>query len=509
MTGDQPPATRGSLVPRIAAGAVSGALLLLAFPPLDQRWAAFVALIPLLLALRDATWPRGLLIGGAFGWTFFGILLFWIAGFGVVAWAALTGALAAYAALFGALGAAIMRLGPVGRLLGVPLLWVGIEMARGRFPLGGFTWGGMGYSQHTGGPALPVARIGGVYLTGLVVVAVNALLAEAIASSGGRARVRLGAIALLLALAPALLPVGLAGPVEGAMDVAAVQGNVPRGHFTGFGRSGRRGPEDETIIRNHLAVTERLIGQPPLDLVVWPENAFDVDPLRNPALFAPVQELARRLDAPFVIGAIRGGERTFYNSNLLLDADGSVRAIYDKTHLVPFGEYVPFGFARSLLPVLDQEIPVDGTAGSELQVFETPAGRVGTLICFESTFPELARASVRNGAQVIVVTTNNASFGTSPASAQHLATSRLRAVEHGRPVVHAAISGISAIIQPDGEIVERSALFTPALLRAQVPLTTGTTPYTRYGSGIEMAIGLGAAAAVVAGLVAARRRREP
>jgi len=493
---------------RVAAGAAAGLILLAAFPPTDQRWVAVPALVPLLLALRGASWRQGLAVGFAHGAVFFGLLLWWISGFGLVAWAGLAVVLALFSGVYGALAARAAALGVAGRILGIPLLWIGIEMMRGRLPYGGFTWGGLGYSQQGGGPLLALARIGGVHLVGLALVVAAALLAEALMTVRGPGRRWMWATggALLIVLAPALLPVGLAGPQAGTMDIAAIQGNVPRGIFTGVGR-GRTGPEDLVIIRNHIEVTRRLLGEPPPDLVIWPENAFDRDPFRNAELFEPVQGLARAVGSPFVIGAILEGDETFRNSNLYLDVAGRVQDVYDKVHLVPFGEYVPFAFARDLVPILDREIPVDGTPGDRVVVFDTPAGRVGTVICFESTFPELVRASVRGGAQVIVVTTNNASYGTSPASAQHLAMSRVRAIEHGRPLIQAAISGISAIVMPDGEIVERAGLFTPALLRAEVPLTTGTTPYTRYGSGIEIAMGIGAAAAAAAGMVRARGRR--
>jgi apolipoprotein N-acyltransferase len=132
---------------------------------------------------------------------------------------------------------------------------------------------------------------------------------------------------------------------------------------------------------------------------------------------------------------------------------------------------------------------------------------IGAVICFESTYPRLTREFVRNGAEIIVVTTNNATFERSPLARQHLAQSQMRAVETGRPVLHAAISGISAVIAPDGRIVQSAGLFIPAILRQTVDAATGKTPYVAYGDATEGAFGGGAAlAAVVAMLLAARRR---
>ena len=196
------------------------------------------------------------------------------------------------------------------------------------------------------------------------------------------------------------------------------------------------------------------------------------------------------------------------NTNLLIDPNGQITQRYDKVHLVPFGEYVPWHFFRSLVPALDRELPTNAIAGKRLIVFDVGGVRVGTLICFESTYPELARSLARDGAQLLIVTTNNASFGTSPAAREHLAMSQVRAVETGRAVVHAAISGISAVIQPNGKVTRETKLFTPALLRASLPLATGETPYTRYGSAIEIAIGAGALLFALLPFVARKAKGE-
>jgi apolipoprotein N-acyltransferase len=342
-----------------------------------------------------------------------------------------------------------------------------------------------------------VARIGGVYLLGLVVVAVGVLLAEILSRGGGE--VALAGAAIVLAVGPGFLPLGLAGPQTGSYDLVGVQGNVPRDRFTGFGR-GPAVADDAGIVTDHLRLTATLLGEEPPDLIVWPENAFDRDPRLNEDLFAQVRSLIAQIGSPMVLPAILEAGEHWTNSNLLLTPDGTIAERYDKVHLVPFGEYVPLGFARAIVPALDQEIPVDGMAGNRLVPFDVPGARVGTLICFESTYPRLARALVRKGTDLLVVTTNNASYGTSPASAQHLAISRMRAVEHGRAVVQAAISGISAFILPDGSLEQRTRLFEQALLRREggLPLTRGQTPYTRYGSVVEIAMGVGAAAAVAA-----------
>jgi apolipoprotein N-acyltransferase len=490
---------------RLVAAAVSGLALTAAFPPIDQRWAALIALVPLFLALRGASARAGALLGLVAGAVFFGILIYWISYFGFAAWVALVLLETAFLVVFGSFGARASRT-LAGRVLGVPFLWTGLEIARARYPFGGFSWGTLGYSQHSGGSLLPLARVGGVVLVGLVCVLVNALIAEALIA---RPRITAVLVAIIAAviLLPALLPLGLAGPQAGTMDIAAIQGNVPRDRFTSLGRRGRVGPEDFTIVDNHLRETKLLLSQPKPDLIVWPENSFDRDPRLNADMFDPVVQTLHQIGAPLLAGAILDAGDRFTNTNLLIEPDGQIVQRYDKVHLVPFGEYVPIHFFRSIVPALDRELPSDAIHGRKLVVFHVGQARVGTVICFESTYPELARGLVRNGAEILIVTTNNASFGTSPAARQHLAMSQMRAVELGRAVVHAAISGISAVIEPNGKIIEEAGLFRPALLRARLPLATGETPYARYGSAIEIAIGAGAFLFALAPFVFGRKRK--
>jgi apolipoprotein N-acyltransferase len=492
---------------RLVAAAASGGLALLAFPPASVGAAALVALAPLALALRGASGRTGFLLGGVFGVTFLGGLVWWVSLFGYLAWTALVLAQALFFAVFGWLAAWASR-APAGRLAGVPLLYTAVEIARTRGPLGGFGWGTLGAAQVDGGPLLPLARIGGVHLVTLACVAVAALAAEALAR--GRAWPRLAAAltAAGLVAGAAQLPLGLAGPVAGRLDVALVQGNVPEGTFAGFAeRIGRRGPEDLDIVENHVRATLPLAADPP-DLVVWPENALDRDPFLESAVGARVSATVQAVGVPFIVGAILdapGGR--FRNANLLYAPDGTVVARYDKLHLVPFGEYVPWPRLRRYIRALEQ-VPSDGVPGEAPVVFDVGGARVAAVICFESAYPALVRQFVERGAELLVVSTNNASFRRSPAAEQHLELSRVRAVEEGRVVLHAAISGISAVINARGRVLQRTRLFEPAVLRATVPLAAGRTVYARAGDAIEATLaGAGALAALAAaGRVAAARR---
>jgi apolipoprotein N-acyltransferase len=495
---------RWSLRTRLLGAVASAALLFLSFPPVDLGWLAFIAVVPLFMALRGVSMRVGALIGGLFGAVFYAALMSWLSLFGFLALAALGLAMGAFFAVWGALAArALGTLERFGRLAVVPVLWGALEVISSRWPFGGLTWGTLGTTQHDGGPMLGVARLAGLTALGVLIGVVNALLAEALTTRS----VQPVAPAILLVAAPTLLPLG-APAQAGTMSVAAVQANVPPERFRGFGRVGRVGAEDTVIVDNHLRVSQPLVGERPPDLIVWAENAFDRDPRLNADLFAPVQDLVRVVGAPLILPAILDAGPGFTNSNLLLDRDGQIVQRYDKVHLVPFGEYVPWGFARSIVPALRVELPVDGVPGEGLVPFDLDGIRVGTMICFESTYPWHARDLARLGSQVLVVTTNNASFQRSAASEQHLIQSQMRAVETGRSVVHTAISGISAIIEPDGSIRLRTGLFEEALLREDIFLSEGQTPATRFGRGIELGIALAAALATGEALARGRARRR-
>jgi apolipoprotein N-acyltransferase len=503
--------TAWRLPTRLTAALLSGGALFCAFPPVDIGWLGLAAPVPLLLALRGARGRAGFLVGLIFGAAFWGPLIWWISLFGLLPWGVLVAAQALALALFGWFAAWASRWGP-GRLVAVPLMFVAVEVFRSSWPFGGFAWGGLGYTQSDDLPMLPLARIGGVHLITLAIVAVGALVAQAVANG----RVWRRALAVLvaggIAVAPMWLPLGLAGESRGTFDVALIQGNVPEGSFTGFAdRVSRTGPEDLTIFNNHLRLSETLAANPP-NLVVWPENSVDRDPFVNQDIGLRLEDVVRRVGAPFLVGAIlqpSGGEG-FRNVNIFYSSDGKRTSTYDKIHLVPFGEYVPWPKLREYIPDLEQ-IPEDGIPGTEALVFDAGGTKIGSVICFESTYPRHVREFVAGGAEFIVVTTNNASFRRSPAARQHVQMSAMRAVEEGRWVLHAAISGITAAVDPEGRIVEETDLFEPAIVRRDVERAGGRTIYGRFGEPIELGfMALGAAALIItlSRMVGGRRSRR-
>ncbi|MGH2694619.1 MAG: apolipoprotein N-acyltransferase [Actinomycetota bacterium] len=479
-----------------AVALASGGILTLAFPEVDLAFLAWVAISPLLIATRGAGWRRGVSLGFVFGLGFFGTLLYWIALVGYLAWAVLVLVQAAFLGAFGALwGIASRRLGGIG---GVPLaaaLWTAIEFLRSIFPVGGFTWGQLAQSQHELDWMLRAASFGGAWAVAFVVVFANASVAHGWsrlrASAWGRGAAS-GVVAILALALPATFPaLASEGP---PVRVAIVQGNVPRSIPEGFER-------DLAIIGNHARLTASLDRD--VDLVVWPESAVAIDPTRVDDVALTLGDAARAAGAPIVVGSNLDVDEDHYRVVALqVSADGEIVDRYQKTHLVPFGEYVPARALFGWLPILDQ-VPRDAIPGEGPGLFEVAGGRLATVLSFEGDFGSLVRDRIDAGGRLLAVATNTSTWGESWASAQHLAMSQVRAAENGVWVVHAAISGISAFVAPDGNVVDRAELWTTDTMIRDIAFADDVTFYARTGDWLAYASLLAAAL----GLAVVRRRR--
>jgi apolipoprotein N-acyltransferase len=455
---------------------VSGLVLSLSLPPAGLGWLAFVAPIPLLWLLRDAGPGRGAAVAAAFGVAFFGAVLYWLLLFGVLAWSALVLASAGYLALLGALAPAVARGGrPVVSALGLAALWTAIEWVRGAWPLGGFAWGQLGSTQTGDGVLLRLAPVAGVWGMSFVVLLVAGLLLGAIERARSRplGAAALAAAAVALVLAPAMIP---SFSADGArVRVAAVQVDVRR-----VGSSDAAA-EDRSVAELNASENARLAARPP-DLTVWGEGALDPAAFADPPTMAAVRQSIAQVGAPTLAGAVTespgGVERT---ESVLFDGQGRIVDRYAKVHLVPFGEYVPWRDELSWISAIDQ-IPVDRVPGRSLLAMRAPGlPAFGTPICFENSFPGIERSFVQDGAQFLVLTINNASYGQTAASRQHLVMSQLRAAETGRWVVHAAVSGVSAFVDPSGRVVAETRLFHDEILRHTIRASDRITPFVRFG----------------------------
>ena len=456
-------------------------ILWLALPPVDAGFLGFFALIPLLLAMRRARARRGALLGLVFGLAFNGLLFTWLIPVSVLAYVTLVLGMAGFLAAFGAVVPVVWHEeAPVRTALAVGAAWALVEWVRGIWPFGGWNWTWLGATQHENGFLVPLLSVLGVLGLGAVLAGINALLLIAFlrAPRWGRAAIPL-AIAGALAIAPVAIPLPVAeGP---AVDVAVIQGNVP----VELGTASRI-LEDALVARNHAQLHVGLASNPP-DLAIWPENALDRDPTRDPELGPVVVDAIRQGGAPTLVGAItQTSDGRLLNEDLLYTAGGEVIDRYAKNHPLPFGEFVPFRDALDWIPDI-RRVRADLSPGTTPGRFEIGDVRFAAIICFENAFPDLVRDFVTDDQGFLVVSTNNSTFGISPAPEQHVVLSKLRAVESGRWVVHAALSGISAVISPRGEVVDRTGLFEPATLRATIPTASGTTIYDAIGGWLPLA----------------------
>ena len=527
---ERPAAATGRRRPwRTLLAAVGGLLLLVAFPSYDLSSLAPLGPAALALAVRGQRFRSGLWLGLVFGLAFFVPLLSWTGVYvGPVPWLALAVMEALFLALLGGATALTSRL-PLWPLW-TAALWVADELLRGRVPFGGFPWGRLGFSQ-TEGPLMSLAAYGGVPLVSFAVALTGALLAAAVPplvqawrASGGaaaagergpalRSAVVAVAAVLVVPLVGALAWLPLPGPslTEGGptTTVAVIQGNVPR---AGLDFNAQRRAVLDNHVQQTLALAEAVADgrEPQPDVVIWPENSSDIDPFRNDDAAQVISRAADAIGVPILVGAVVDGPGRFIsNVAVVWNPEDGPGDTYVKRHPVPFGEYVP---ARSFFRLFSADVDRirrDFFAGDEVGVLDLNGVRLGDLICFEVVYDGLVHDVVDDGAEMLVVQTNNATFGFTDESEQQLALSRLRAVEYGRTVVVAATSGISAVVAPDGSVVRSSELFTPAVFVEEIARRDSTTIALRLGSAPEWALtalGVGALLAAVGPRLLARVR---
>lgn len=387
------------------------------------------------------------------------------------------------------------RNGPrlVCALLLVPSAWVVAEYLRSWEHLGG-PWGLLGATQWQNHALLHVVSVGGVWLLSFLLGACNVTVAVAFLPRVGRQVrvVALGSAVLLIALASGsavILPDSHSAEV---FAVAGVQSGVMHDKSARF--------------ESHVELTRGLIGED-LDLVIWAESsvAFDLQP--GSARLDRLRRLSEEVDAPILVNVdSRRGEGGIFKSSVLIDSEG-IADRYDKMRLVPFGEYVPvrplFGWVNELTDAADE----DRRRGDSLAVMEVDGVSFGPLVCFESAFPDLSRRLADRGADLIVVQSATTTFQDSWAQPQHASLAAVRAAESGRPMVHAAVSGVSAVFAGDGRRLAWLGSDTVGTWRANPRLAAGTTVYVRIGDWVPIICVLALVVGMVpTGLRAARRR---
>ena len=511
----------------VLAAALAGLAVTVAFPPTDVWWAAPLGLALFMGAVRGRSMWTGAGLGLVFGLAFFAPLLHFtaVAMGNPIGWAALTLVQALYMVVLGAAWALVSRVsaltdvGPgaghavTARIVSFTVLWCGVEELRSSWPWGGFPFGRLAFAM-ADAPLLPFAAYTGSIGLTLLVALIGACLAEIIRAMRARAvlhtlaAVTCAGLALVL---PLTLPVDSVAE-KGGLKVGAVQGNVADDVEDAFGRA-------MEVTGNHAQATKQLAddaGRGGLDVVIWPENAADLDPRIYPAAADLIDASARAVGTQIVVGTVlyadRNDERVRYNDMLVWTPGEGPGPYYRKHRPVPFAEYVPL---RGLIErVTDQadRIGTDmasGTGPQTLVVHAATQDRDVNLamgICFEVAYDSAMREGIRQGGELIVIPTNNASFLSSSEADQQLAQGRVQAVVHGRGVVQVSTVGITAIISPRGIVEQEIPPYTQGSLVADVGLRTSITVADALGDWPGLVLRGSAALLTAAGIVSAVRR---
>lgn len=449
-----------------AAAPALGLIAGTAFAPLRIPGMFVLAVAGLFVLLKhetDSETRRTARLTLLFGLGLFGPSIWWMNAVSPAAWFALVLAQLFFFWVGGLALNIVLRLSwwP----LWAPAVWTAIEIVRSLVPFRGFPWLRLAHTS-LDTPMAAWTRMLGIPATTCLMAVIAALLAYVVVER------RLWPIVIgALIVVPAFaLPVGLAG--EGtSFRVAAIQGNTP-GPFLAWPRG--------EILDLHLAETGRL--DESVDLIIWPENASDVDVRKDPGARYRVSSAAARAGAPILVGAILDGPTadTALNASFVVDAEGPEAQQYLKRYIVPWGEYVPFRqLLGPMVPRFDRDIPRDLLRGKEPGVIDAAGVIVGTAICWDIAHDRAIADSIDAGAQFIAVQTSNASFadfGRGIQPEQQWDISRLRAIETGRWVVVASTNGVSGIIDPSGEVIERLDSRVPATAIGQIDLATSKTP---------------------------------
>jgi len=454
----------------------SGLILALALPKPGMWAAAWVGLVPLFVALRGIRAWQAALYGFVAGVVYYGIILHWVTLFGYLPWVLLVIYQAAYIAIFAALCAWLQpeRIGKWG-FVAVPATWVTLQFVRTLGPYG-FIWGNFAHTQAENLPIAQIASITGPWGIDFIVCLVSLALAVAITSKGRQLAPLIIAGLLTLGIwifgitclnAPLVKTVG--------RPVAIIQGNM-KNDFNPVPDYTERAYE----IYSRMSL-EAAKSKP--ELILWPETVLPVN-LTGPGWDNLLGSLAKRTGADLLVGGYDPSKSAStcgsYNALHLYNTEGKKTGVYHKVQLVPFGEFVPL---RDRIPWLANYgvRTEDVLPGRDHALLDSRVGQIGVSICFESTFPSIARGETRAGAELLCIVTNDAWLQHTPAAREHMIMSKLRAIENRRFVLRAAGTGISTVIDPFGRTQEQLGIFRQGKILDGVYPKRDLTLYTRFG----------------------------
>ncbi len=466
----------------IAPYAVSGALLAIAFPRANQSAIAWSVLAPFFYCIYRLPWNQVVIMSFAFGAGFVAALVWWVGLFGALLLILLATLVSliffvGFAALARALGS---ELGPWGRLLLLPSLWVFVEWLSSLW-ITGFPWWSIGTSQYRALPLLQISSVTGVWGVSFLLALSNAVIANAVVSSNRRIRRRVVVqqVALVAAVTAGLWAWGARAmdvyhPGGRSLRAGVIQGNIPQNV-----------PHDrdyvEQVWRTYGDLTAQAADQG-AEFILWPEGTIPGRVTRNPVLLGKLETIAGNSgDVRLLAGGRDEGEMgEVYNCAFLVGANRGLLGRYAKVHLVPFAEFVVL---RNYLPNLTRYrvLPYDVSPGQEVNTLSDGADSFGAVICFESIFPQISRQLASRGAQLLCVLTNDAYYDRTAAAEQHLSKAVCRAVENRRFLLRGASTGISCIVDPCGRIIARAPLREEKVLTGSVTLIAEKSFYTQHG----------------------------
>jgi apolipoprotein N-acyltransferase len=500
----------------LALTVLSGLLIFLSFPKYGSGILAWVALIPLLLALKDARPCEGFKIGFLAGFVAHVGILYWIASVvvqygylpiyaGISAMLLLSAYLSLYTAFF-ATGIIFLQRKRIPLVLSAPLLWTVLEYVRSHL-FTGFPWENLAHSQYLYSSVIQISDITGIYGITFTIVLINAVLFDLLTLKDHRRYLITESVTACFVLALILVyghvraeEIGELLKKARSLEVTLVQGNIDQ-NFKWNSHYQRQTIDIYRALSLHSDSSKG-------GLIVWPETAAPFYFQQRNALQAAVVDVATTSRSTLLFGSPsydeEGGHISYMNTAFLLRPDGTLSGRYDKVHLVPYGEYVPL---RHFFPFIGKLVAGVGDfkPGKGYYPLTIDGRLLGVLICYEGILPEAARDYKRRRVELLVNITNDAWFGRTSAPYQHLSMTVFRAIENRLYLVRAANTGISAIISPTGMILSRTEIFERTILKGNVKMIDEKTFYAAYG---DLFVYLCTIALLVIFIVSMQRRKE-
>lgn len=467
---------------------ISAILLILSFPR-PQIWIfAWFGFVPLFFAIQNKNKIQSFLLAYLTGIIFWWSVIYWLVHVTFIGTAVLISYLALYFAAFGICFNQSTKLRLRYRILFIPASWLVLEYMRS-YLLTGFGWAILAHSQYLNLPIIQISSITGAWGVSFLIIFINTSIFYFL-KKDTKQKTRL-AIVLFASLflsvifffgINSLYPKKNSDLVSTSLKISLIQPNIPQ-------EMKWNEPYKYFILNKTLELTKDASQNKP-DLIIWPEAALPVIMDQQPAFIEEVKIQAQEDKVNILLGAVREKDNLYFNSSVLIDASGKLAEIYDKIHLVPFGEYIPL---KKVLPFLQAIVPIgDVEKGKDFKIFsikkDNKEVKFATLICFEDVFSNISRSFVNKGAQFLINITNDAWYKKTSASWQHLQSSVFRAVENKVFLLRAANTGISAVISPQGEILSviedenRNQIFVSGEKTSEINiLKNAKTFYTIYG----------------------------